>query len=203
MPAVNPDFHGGGGERSPVALLIIDMINDLDFAGGPKLLRQALPAAEAIRALKRRAAEAGAASIYVNDNFGQWRSDFRQIVAHCGREGMCGAPLVRTLEPAGDDYFVVKPKHSGFFTTTLELLLHALGARTLILTGVAGDICVLFTANDAYMRGFRLVVPPDCVASEMAAFNEQALALMERRLKAELTRSEAIDFAGLMKGEAG
>jgi nicotinamidase-related amidase len=201
MPAVNPDFHGGA-ERSPVALLIIDMINDLDFPGGPKLLRSALPAAEAIRALKRRAAEAEAASIYVNDNFGQWRSDFRQIVEHCGRKGMCGAPLVRALEPGEDDYFVVKPRHSGFFTTTLELLLHALGARTLILTGIAGDICVLFTANDAYMRGFRLVVPPDCVASETAEFNEQALALMERRLKADLRPSPEIDFGDLMKGEA-
>ena len=200
MPAVNPDFHGGA-EKSSVALLIIDMINDLDFGGGPKLLRHALPAAQAIRALKRRAAAAGAAAIYVNDNFGQWRSDFRQIVAHCGREGMQGAPLVEALAPGEDDYFVVKPKHSGFFTTTLELLLHALGARTLILTGVAGDICVLFTANDAYMRGFRLIVPPDCVASETAEFNEQALSLMERRLKAELTRSDAIDLAGLMKGE--
>ena len=200
MPAVNPDFHGGA-EKSPVALLIIDMINDLDFRGGPNLLRHALPAAQAIRALKRRAAEAGAAAIYVNDNFGQWRSDFRQIVAHCGRERMRGAPLVEALAPGEEDYFVVKPKHSGFFTTTLELLLHALGARTLILTGIAGDICVLFTANDAYMRGFRLIVPPDCVASETAEFNDQALSLMERRLKAELTRSDAIDLAGLTKGE--
>jgi nicotinamidase-related amidase len=198
MPAVNPDFYGGA-DRSPVALLIIDMINDLDFPEGPKLLRHALPAAEATRALKRRAAEAGAATIYVNDNFGQWRSDFRQIVVHCGREGMCGAPLVRALAPEKGDYFVVKPKHSGFFTTTLELLLHALGARTLILTGIAGDICVLFTANDAYMRGFRLIAPPDCVASETAEFNEQALALMARRLKAELPRSTEIDVAKLMK----
>ena len=201
MPAVNPDFHGGA-ERSPVALLIIDMINDLDFSGGPRLLRCALPAARAIRALKERAARHGAAAIYVNDNFGQWRSDFRQIVAHCGREGMCGAPLVRELAPGEGDYVVVKPRHSGFFTTTLELLLHAIGARTLVLTGVAGDICVLFTANDAYMRGFRLIIPPDCVASETAEYNEQALSLMERRLKAELTRSDAIDVAGLMKGEA-
>jgi nicotinamidase-related amidase len=200
MPAVNPDFHSGA-EPSPVALLIIDMINDLDFPGGPKLLRCALPAARALRALKERAARHGVAAIYVNDNFGQWRSDFRQIVAHCGREGVCGAPLAQALAPAEDDYFVVKPRHSGFFTTTLELLLRALGARTLILSGIAGDICVLFTANDAYMRGFRLIVPPDCVASETAEYNEQALSLMERRLKAELARSEAIDFAALMKGE--
>ena len=200
MAKVSPNFDAGP-ERSPVALLIIDMINDLDFPGGPDLLRHALTAARAIRGLKRRAAEAGVAAIYVNDNFGQWRSDFRQIVAHCGAEGGRGAPLVEVLVPEERDYFVVKPRHSGFFTTTLELLLNAIGANTLVLTGTAGDICVLFTANDAYMRGFRLIVPPDCVASESAEYNEQALSLMERRLKAELTPSEAIDFAALCKGE--
>lgn len=201
MLAVNPDFHGGA-ERSPAALVVVDMINDLEFAGGPALLRAALPAAKAIRKLKRRAGEAGAACVYVNDNFGQWRSDFRQIVAHCGREGMCGAPLVRELRPDERDYFVLKPKHSGFFSTTLELLLDALGAKTLVLTGIAGDICVLFTANDAYMRGFRLIVPADCVASETEARNEQALELMRRHLKADVPRSDEIDFRALMKGQA-
>jgi len=194
--AVNPDFHGGAG-RSAVALLIVDMINDLDFEGGPRLLRHALPAARAIRALKRRAARAGAPAIYVNDNFGQWRSDFRQIVAHCGAEGACGAPLVEALRPEDDDYFVIKPKHSGFFSTTLELLLDSLGARTLILTGIAADICVLFTANDAYMRDFEIVVPADCVASESEERARQALDLMRRHLKADTGPSEAVDFAAL------
>lgn len=196
--AVNPDFHGGA-EPSPVALLIIDMINDLDFEGGPRLLRQALPAADAIRALKRRAALAKVATAYVNDNFGQWRSDFRQIVAHCGAAGACGAPLVERLKPEHDDYFVIKPKHSGFFSTTLELLLDSLGARTLILTGVAADICVLFTANDAYMRGYRVVVPANCVAAETPERTEQALDLMRRHLKAEVRSSASIDLDALAR----
>ena len=194
--AVNPDFHGGA-ERSAVALLIVDMINDLDFEGGPRLLRHALPAAQAIRTLKRRAARAKAPTIYVNDNFGQWRSDFRQIVDHCGAEGACGASLVEALRPEDDDYFVVKPKHSGFFSTTLELLLDSLGARRLILTGIAADICVLFTANDAYMRGFEIVVPADCVASESTERARQALDLMRRHLKADTGPSKAVDFAAL------
>jgi nicotinamidase-related amidase len=199
--AVNPDFHGGA-EPNPAALLIIDMINDLDFAGGPKLLRHALPAAEAIAALKRRAARARIPTIYVNDNFGQWRSDFRQIVEHCGAPGTCGAPLVARLKPEEDDYFVVKPKHSGFFSTTLELLLDSLAARTLILTGIAADICVLFTANDAYMRGYRIVAPRDCVASETEERAEQALDLMRRHLKAEVAASAELDLDSLAKGAA-
>lgn len=196
--AVNPDFHGGAGP-SPVALLIVDMINDLEFEGGPRLLRHALPAADAIRALKRRAARAKVASVYVNDNFGQWRSDFRQIVAHCGAGGACGAPLVERLAPEADDYFVVKPKHSGFFSTTLELLLDSLGARTLILTGIAADICVLFTANDAYMRGYRILVPPDCIAAETGERTAQALELMKRHLKVDVALSHEIDIDSLMR----
>jgi nicotinamidase-related amidase len=69
------------------------------------------------------------------------------------------------LRPKPDDYFVLKPQHSGFYGTPLELLLDHLSIHTLILTGFATDLCVLFTANDAHMRGFHLVVPKDCVAA--------------------------------------
>ena len=72
---------------------------------------------------------------------------------------------MRLLGPQHDDYAVVKPKHSGFYATPLELLLTHLGARSLVLTGLAGDACVLLTAADAYLRAYRLFVPGDCVAS--------------------------------------
>src|SRR5207248_2360578 len=107
-------------------------------------------------ALKKRAKAAGIPAIYVNDNFGIWQSDFRSVVRHCLEDGVCGAPIARLLAPEADDYFVLKPKHSGFYSTTLDILLDYLGVRALILTGIAANICVLFTANDAYMRDFRL-----------------------------------------------
>jgi nicotinamidase-related amidase len=132
--------------------------------------------------------------IYVNDNFGRWRSDFPRLVERCLEAHVCGRPVVEQLPPEDDDYFVLKPKHSAFFQTNLELLLKYLGVDTLIMTGMAGDICVLFSANDAYMRDFRIIVPPDCTASEDADKNRQVLMFMGRVLKAEITPSTEIKF---------
>lgn len=152
-------------DQSHTALLIIDVINDLEFDGGEALLPQALAMAGQIAALKRRVAAKGIPAVYLNDNFGQWRSDFRAVVEQ-NRAGMRGAPLVQRLAPEADDYFVLKPKHSGFFGTTLETLLRFLGTRRLILTGLATPMCVLFTAIDAYMRDYEILVPGDCSAAE-------------------------------------
>ena len=153
-----------GGKRD--ALVLIDVINDFDFPQAEALLRHALPAAERIAMLKERARRARIPTIYANDNFGRWRSDFRQQIQHCLEEGRRGSQIVELLRPAEDDYFVLKPMHSGFFSTTLEVLLERLQVQRLVLTGFAADICVLYTANDAYMRDFEVAVPSDCVASE-------------------------------------
>src|SRR5207248_4843319 len=94
----------------------------------------------------------------------------------------------------GEDYFVLKPKHSGFFSSTLETLLRYLGVRRLIITGIAGNFCVLFTANDAYMRDYELLIPSDCVISDTAKENKEALQLMTRYLKADTGLSLAHFF---------
>jgi nicotinamidase-related amidase len=120
------------------------------------------------------------------------------LVRHCLDEEVCGKPLATILQPDAEDYFVLKPKHSGFYSTTLELLLQALGAHTLILTGIAGNICVLFTANDAYMREYTLVIPADCVASNTASENKSALHLMQSVLKADIRPSTALDLSHLL-----
>ncbi|HZT60705.1 MAG TPA: isochorismatase family cysteine hydrolase [Pyrinomonadaceae bacterium] len=197
MPAKNEDLHGSVPDKSNVALLLIDVINALEFEGGEELLRHALPAAEKIAALKRRAKAAGVPVIYVNDNFGKWQSDFKKILEHCLRDDSLGRPLAELLRPEEDDYFVLKPKHSGFFSTTLDILLDYLGVKTLVLTGLTGDICVLFTAHDAYMRDFNLVVPSDCVASNDPAENEYALKKMQGLLDADTRPSEEVDFREL------
>jgi nicotinamidase-related amidase len=189
IPAKKNNLHGNVPDHSCVALLLIDVINDLEFPEGEKLLPRALPMAKRLVRLKKRAKQAGISVVYVNDNFGKWRSDFRKQVAHCLEDETCGAPLVRLLAPEEDDYFVLKPKHSGFFCTPLELVLRFLGARRLILTGVAGNSCVLYTAGDAYMRDFELVVPSDCVASLNPEDNSQALDRMKNMLNAEIEPS--------------
>lgn len=190
----NSDLHGNAPDNSPVALLLIDVINDLEFEGGEKLFRYALPAARRIAAFKKRCADAGIPAIYVNDNFGKWQSDFKKLVSHCLDDDPRGREIVELLKPADDDYFVLKPKHSGFYSTTLDLLLKHLGADTLILAGFTADICILFTANDAYMRDYRLVIPADCVASQDETENQRALKFMERVLKADIPLSEKVDL---------
>jgi nicotinamidase-related amidase len=189
------DLHGSAPDECRVALIIIDMINAFDFQGAAAMLPRAIAAAKATAELKRRARSAGVPTVYVNDNFGRWRSDFRSILAHCLREGIPGKPIAELLKPDADDYFVLKPKHSGFQYTTLDVLLAHLGAETLILTGVAGNFCVLFTAHDAYMRDYHLVVPADCIASQTKNDDRAALAHMAKVTKADTRPSSRIDFA--------
>lgn len=186
------DVYGNAPDRSGAALLIVDFINHLEFAGGDVLEPRAVEAAQVLARLRERARSAGIPTIFANDNFGRWRADLHQVVAACTAPGVRGRRLGRILPPAPDDYFVLKPKHSAFFRTTLETLLHYLGARTLIVAGIAGDNCVLQTAGDAYMRDYRLIVPSDCTASIVPADNDTALAWMGRVVKAEVVPAEAL-----------
>ena len=195
-------LHGDSKACSPVALLLIDLINDMEFEGGDELLRQALPAAQKIARLKQRAREAGVPVIYVNDNFGQWQSDFKKLVHHCLEDGVRGEPVARLLLPDTDDYFVLKPKSSAFFDTTLNTLLQHLGAEALILTGVAADVCILFTAHDAHLRDYQVIVPSDCVASEKESETAMALKNMQKSVKAKVLDSSKLDFERLLRKEA-
>jgi nicotinamidase-related amidase len=193
-PANNQDLHGNVPDDSSVVLILIDLINDFEFDGADPMFTNTLAIAQSIAKLKKNAKSAGIPVIYVNDNFGKWQSDFRKLVEHCLEDNVKGKPIARLLRPDERDYFVLKPKHSAFYSTSLELLLRYFKAHTLILTGIAGNICVLFTASDAYMRDFNLLVPQDCIASETEADNQHALAYMAKVLKADTRPSTDIDF---------
>lgn len=179
---------------SDTALIIIDMINDLEFPGGEEIFEHALDAAGRIASLKRRADAAAIPVIFANDNFGRWRSDFREAIRHCRDPKKRGHPIVDILNPTPADYFVLKPRHSAFFGTPLELLLRHLGCRQLVLCGITGDMCVKFTACDAYMRELTLAVPADCTASQCAERNRDALEYMAQTLKADTRNSVDMDF---------
>ena len=197
-PSRNIDLHGNAPDSSPVALLVLDVVNDLEFEGGAAMLPRAIRMARRIAALKARASAARVPVVYVNDNFGRWRSDFRRIVAHCLDDDVRGRQVVEQLVPDEADYFVLKPKHSGFFNTTLDLLLEYLQVETLVIAGMATDACVLFTAADAYMRDLAVIIPSDCVTALTVPAHRQALAHMRRVLKADVVSSRAIDFARLV-----
>ena len=191
--------HGPSSTAKPrrTALLLIDVINDLDFEGSQSLVRLAEAMARRLRALKRRARAAGLPTIYINDNFGKWRSDFRATVEYCLKKDVPGRNVTRMLRPDTKDYFVLKPKQSAFYGTTLDTLLRDLGTKRVILTGIAGDNCVLFSANDAYMRDLKLHIPSDCISSNTEAENQYALQLMKKVVKADITPSTDLDVEAM------
>lgn len=189
-----PALMGRPRVRHRQVLLLVDVINDMAFPGSSALVTQAVPMARKLARLKARAKARGVPCVYCNDNFGRWRSDFRSLVAHCVGDDVPGRRVASLLQPDDDDYFILKPRHSAFFATPLELLLRDLEADTLVITGIAGNICVLFSANDAYIRGYRLVVPPDCVASNTRADTRRAIEQMQTVLRADVRHSPAIRF---------
>lgn len=181
-------------DKSKVVLIVIDMINDLEFEDGEKMLPPALEAARNIVAFKKQLQRKAIPTIYVNDNFGKWRSDFRQLVCHVLNDGVRGERVAQLLQPGDEDYFVIKARHSGFFGTTLQTLLQHLGAETLILAGLTGDMCVQFTAQDAHMRQFKVVVPPDLVVCADEKTKQTALNQMSATCKAQTPLSHTINL---------
>lgn len=137
------------------------MLNTLEFPEGKMLLRNALPVARRIAALKKRLKARGCPVIYVNDNFGRWRSDQQEVFDACAAEGSLGRPLA----------------------TVLPVLLEDLKVKELVLTGIAGNICVLYTAHDAHTRGYSLHVPADCIASNTRRENAEALRQMKAAIR--------------------
>ena len=175
--------------RSERVLLLIDFINPFDFAGGERLAPPAVEAAQATAALKERLADQGVAAIYANDNYGVWQSDFHSLVSAClGMEGPPGE-IARLLYPQAQDLTILKPRHSAFFGSPLELLLTQMQARELIICGLATDICVQLTAMDAFLREYRIWVPPDCTAAESTQAKKASLSYMANVLKCNVEPS--------------
>ncbi len=183
-------MHGAVPDRAGMAMLVLDMFSDFQFEDGPRLARLAVPVAQRIRALKAPLTGQGVPCIYVNDNLGRWRSDFQGVVRRA--EGSLGTAVAHLLQPGEQDYCLLKPKHSGFFGTPLETVLETLGARTLILTGTTTPQCILFTATDAYVREYRLVVPSDCVTALTRKQQQLALYFLDSVLGARVCRSGSI-----------
>jgi nicotinamidase-related amidase len=171
-----------------VALLVIDFFNPRGFDGSA-LERAAVRAARSTAKLKARLRKSGVPAIYANDNFGHWESEFSSVVDACRDARGAPCTIAGVLAPDELDRSILKPRHSAFFGTPLEFILEEIGARTLVLTGISADSCIMFTAHDAYVRKFKLWVPPDCVASPKAAYTRASLTHMQRVLHASVAAS--------------
>ena len=177
------------------ALLLIDVINDLEFPGGEDLLEQAQPMAQRIAALKQRARRSEIPVIYVNEDAERWQPSFSRQVDRCLQNNVRGRPVVELLRPEQRDYFVLTSPHSVCFLSNLDVLLEKLHVRTLVLTGMAAGICERFAAHDAYLSGFRFVVPNDCVASKSEEGTASVLRQLRQMLNAEIRPSRDLLFS--------
>jgi nicotinamidase-related amidase len=178
--------------RARTALLLVDVINLFDFPRGAAFAKRALGPARNIRRLRDRAHRARVPVIYVNDNWGRWRSDFKAVVADCRDPDRPGAPIAELLAPTPRDFFVLKPHLSGFHETPLDTLLQAGDVNKVVIAGFAADNCVFFTAAEAHMRDYAIVVPSDCCASEIDRERRHALAQMRKFLAADTSLSGRI-----------
>lgn len=180
--------------KRETALLVVDVINDLEFPGGEKVLPWARKMVERLSPVMERARQREVPVIYVNDNFGHWRSNFNEVVRHCTREGARGRDVVLRLLPKKEDYFILKPKHSAFFATSLVPLLEFLKVDRLILAGIATNLCVFFTAHDAHMHEYDITVLSDCCAAESDADHNIALDQLQRFLGVRVCRGDELEI---------
>lgn len=194
MPKNDPKMARPAPSGANTAVLILDMISDFDFEDGDTLYPHALKAAECLSKLKSRAQKAGVPVIYVNDNFGKWNEDFNAYAVSVRDLSKKGRSIVELIGPAEGDYHILKPQRSAFYATPLGVLLLSLNVSNLILTGVTTDICVLFSAHDAYMRGFQIQIPSDCTAAVEESYRKSALEFLERVAYADVRPSTEIEF---------
>lgn len=199
MVVKNRDLHGFVPEKSSIALLLIDVINTMEFEGAEKLYKNALPMVKNIVELKKEAKKLKIPVIYANDNFGRWRSDFKAIVEYCSSEKSISKDITTMILPDDNDYFILKPKHSAFFNTNLEILLKYLEVKGLVIAGMAGNMCVLFSIVDAYMRDFIIYSPADCIASINKKDNDETLKFMKNILKVDTTSSDKLNLKKIIK----
>ncbi|MDB5958597.1 isochorismatase family cysteine hydrolase [Ramlibacter sp.] len=178
--------------RSARVLILVDFINPLNFPGAETLARPALVAARAAARLRGRMEGEKATIVYANDNYGAWTSDFHSLVAQCCARDDTSGEIARLIAPGPRDITLLKPRHSAFFCTALELLLKEMGARDLVVAGLCTDMCVQMTAADAFLRGYEGVwVPSDCTAAESTKAKTASLAYMRDVLKCDVRSSAA------------
>jgi nicotinamidase-related amidase len=196
-PRSESDLDGNAPDRSNAVLILVDVINDLDFPNNRELVRDSLLLAKSIARLKFRSKRVGIPVVYVNDNYGKWRSDFSAVLRHSLREDSPGRKMVQLLVPAPDDYIILKPKHSAFYATPLETILAYLGACNVIVSGLTTNACVSLTVADLYVREFKIFVPQDCVRALNSADHQRALQLMKNSFGANTILSSRLPLSRL------
>ena len=166
------------------ALIVIDMLNPYDHQDAEPLMESVGEALPSLRELIQRAPEAGLLTVYVNDNHGDWTAGRDKLT----QRALAGAAphLIEPIAPPSDKPFLVKARHSVFYETQLEYLLGRFEVRRLVLAGQVTEQCILYSALDAYVRHFEVVIPADAVAHIDPDLADAALRMMERNMRAHV-----------------
>lgn len=171
---------------SEQVLLLVDVINPLNFPNAEALLPAVVDAGRRIAWLKARLAARNVSAMYANDNYGIWHSEFSDILAACSALPGERGEIARLLAPAPEDLIILKPQYSAFHSTPLLHLLDRMKARKLTIVGFATDICVMLTAADARMSGYEVWVPQDCTAAESSQRKQEALRQLQQAFKCSI-----------------
>jgi nicotinamidase-related amidase len=174
------------------ALVVIDMINAYDHQDADQLVESVQDVVPRVAELIDRADREGVPVIYVNDNFGSWRSNRDDLVETVLRGRR--PDLVEPIRPRPESLFVVKARHSIFYQTPLEYLLGQQEIDRLVLVGEVTEQCVLYSALDAHLRHLSVCVPSDAVAHIHADLADAALRMMSLNMGAEVCESEKVAF---------
>jgi nicotinamidase-related amidase len=180
-------------DRSPIAwhdprtaLIVIDMLNPYEHEDADALARSVANAVEPIADLVAQARERDALCVYVNDNYGDWSAGRAELLDRA-LQG-CHPSLVKPIAPRPDVAFVPKARHSAFFSTQLEYMLRH---ERIVLTGQVTEQCILYSALDAYVRHFSIVLPRDAVAHIHEHLAAAAIEMMETNMGAEIRDTAA------------
>ncbi len=179
--------------KAPSALVVVDMINPYDFPDADAVAEHAPEAVANIKRLLDRCRAEGVRIIYVNDNYGDWNSSSEELLqsAMDGRH----PELVEPLAPQEGDAFVIKARHSIFYSTPLEYLLATQGLGRVVLTGQVTEQCILYSALDGYIRHFDAAVVADACAHIHEDLAQAALKMMEVNMSAEISTARDVPLA--------
>jgi nicotinamidase-related amidase len=181
-------------KKASQALLLIDVVNHFEFVDGDRVLKSALPLGPRLARLKERARRAGVPVIYVNDNFGEWHSNAAKLLAYCLRAGCPGKEFVELIQPDENDYCILKPMHSAFYQTPLDVLLRHLGCRSVIVAGLTTNSCILCTAHDGNMRDLKVTIVSDCCGARSPREHEEAIKNIREMAGARIVELGSLRF---------
>jgi len=170
---------------SATAVLVVDMMNSYRHPDAEQLIPKVEKIVDPLADLVTRARDADDIDlIYVNDNYGDFTADFSDLVrSACHGER---PDLVDPIVPTQHSRALTKVRHSAFYASPLAYLLRRLGTERLVLTGQVTEQCILYSALDAYVRHFAVVIPTDAVAGIDDELSDAALTMMQRNMDAEL-----------------